>query len=134
MAVYRRDYHKYAGKLTSPTLRFLILPRYAFQQVFHSRLLTVYFALCILVSQVATLIVYLRHNVTVLQALQLPVAEILTIDGSFFLQFLSVQCGLGFILAAVVGPGLVSPDLANNALPLYLGRPFSRAEYVLGKA
>src|SRR5581483_7191800 len=28
---------------------------------------------------------------------------------------------------------LISPDLANNALPLYFCRPFSRAEYVLGK-
>src|SRR5262249_23476194 len=28
----------------------------------------------------------------------------------------------------------VSPDLTNNALSLYLARPFSRAEYVLGKA
>ena len=36
-------------------------------------------------------------------------------------------------LTAFVGPGLVSPDLANSALPLYFCRPFSRAEYVLGK-
>jgi ABC-2 type transport system permease protein len=28
---------------------------------------------------------------------------------------------------------LVSPDLVNNALPLYFSRPFSRTEYVLGK-
>lgn len=41
---------------------------------------------------------------------------------------------MGFILTVFVGPGLVSPDLANNALPLYFSRPFSRAEYVLGKA
>jgi ABC-type multidrug transport system fused ATPase/permease subunit len=40
---------------------------------------------------------------------------------------------MAFFLAAFVGPGQVSPDLANNALPLYLARPFSRAEYVLGK-
>jgi ABC-2 type transport system permease protein len=32
-----------------------------------------------------------------------------------------------------VGPGLVAPDLNNNALPLYLSRPFSRFEYILGK-
>ena len=40
---------------------------------------------------------------------------------------------LALFLAAFVGPGQVSPDLANNALSLYLARPFSRAEYVLGK-
>ena len=37
------------------------------------------------------------------------------------------------ILGPLVGPVLVSPDLVNNALPLYFSRPFSRAEYVLGK-
>jgi ABC-2 type transport system permease protein len=40
---------------------------------------------------------------------------------------------LAFFLSAFIGPGQVSPDLANNALSLYLARPFSRAEYVLGK-
>ena len=32
-----------------------------------------------------------------------------------------------------MGPALVAPDLRNNGLPLYLSRPFSRTEYVLGK-
>ena len=36
-------------------------------------------------------------------------------------------------MTAFVGPGLISSDLANRALPLYLSRPFSRAEYVIGK-
>jgi ABC-2 type transport system permease protein len=39
-----------------------------------------------------------------------------------------------FLLTAFAGPGLISPDLANGALPLYFCRPFSRAEYVLGKS
>jgi len=46
---------------------------------------------------------------------------------------LNVQGVLAFILTAFVGPGLISSDLANRALPLYLCRPFSRAEYILGK-
>jgi len=33
----------------------------------------------------------------------------------------------------LVGPSLVSPDLVNGGLPLYLCRPFSRGEYVAGK-
>ena len=37
------------------------------------------------------------------------------------------------ILTVLVGPGLVSMDLVNNALPMYFCRPFSRTEYVLGK-
>ena len=45
-----------------------------------------------------------------------------------------VQGVLAFLMTAFAGPGLISPDLANGALPLYFCRPFSRLEYVLGKA
>jgi ABC-2 type transport system permease protein len=44
-----------------------------------------------------------------------------------------VQGVLAYILTVFVGPTLVSPDLVNGALPLYLSRPFSRKEYILGK-
>jgi ABC-2 type transport system permease protein len=47
---------------------------------------------------------------------------------------MSVQGVLAFLMTAFAGPGLISPDLANGALPLYFCRPFSRAEYVLGKS
>jgi hypothetical protein len=40
----------------------------------------------------------------------------------FFATFMGVQCFvLGGLLALLIGPGLISPDLANGALPLYLG-------------
>ena len=48
-------------------------------------------------------------------------------------SFLSVQGVFAFLLTAYAGPGLISPDLSNNALPLYLCRPISRTEYVLSK-
>jgi ABC-2 type transport system permease protein len=47
---------------------------------------------------------------------------------------MSIQGSLAFLMTAFIGPGLVSPDLTNNALPLYFCRPLSRAEYVLGRA
>ena len=46
---------------------------------------------------------------------------------------MGIQSTLAFFIAAFAGPGLISPDLTNGALPLYLSRPFSRAEYTLGK-
>jgi hypothetical protein len=39
-----------------------------------------------------------------------------------------------FLVALIVSPSLVAADLANGALPLYLGRPIDRPDYVLGKA
>jgi ABC-2 type transport system permease protein len=55
------------------------------------------------------------------------------IDGKFFLLFLDTQSSFAFILTAFIGPGLISPDLANGGFSLYLCRPLSRIEYVLGK-
>jgi ABC-2 type transport system permease protein len=63
----------------------------------------------------------------------LQIRDLIEINARFFLNFLGVQSMMAFFLAAFVGPGQISPDLANNALPLYLARPFSRSEYVLGK-
>ena len=51
-----------------------------------------------------------------------------------FFQFLFLWQALpGFFLMVILAPSLVSPDLANNALPLYLSRPINRSDYVLGK-
>jgi ABC-2 type transport system permease protein len=60
--------------------------------------------------------------------------RVLEIDNKFFFQYIAVQGTLSFILTAFTGPGLISPDLTNGALPLYFCRPFSRTEYVVGKA
>jgi ABC-2 type transport system permease protein len=46
---------------------------------------------------------------------------------------MKVQIWFAFFTALLIGPGLVAKDLVNNSLPLYLSRPFSRSEYVLGK-
>ncbi len=37
MAVYKSNYGRYSGELTPAWSRFLILPRYAFREVFQSR-------------------------------------------------------------------------------------------------
>jgi ABC-2 type transport system permease protein len=79
------------------------------------------------------ILVYLHHNANALAVLQINVRELLPIDATFFRTYMEVQGGFAFILAVLVGPPLISRDLSNNALPLYLCRPLSRTEYVLGK-
>lgn len=133
MAVADRRWAPYAGRLTDPRWRFLVLPRYAWQEVFGSRLFVSYFGLCFLGPVVCAGIIYLRSNVEALAALQMVPTMLPEINGRMFLAALIVQAQFGFILAFLAGPAIVSADLANNALPLYLSRPVSRTEYVLGK-
>jgi len=131
MAVHKQSYRGYAGSLTPPATRFLIVTRYAFQNVFKSKLITALFAGCFFYPLGCALAIYLNATASLMSILK--IRQAFEVGGSFFFHFLNAQGALAFVLTALAGPGLVSPDLANNALPLYFCRPFSRAEYVLGK-
>lgn len=136
MAVYGRSYRRYTGELTPPRSRFLIFPRYAYETVFQSKLFVVFFSICFVMPFVGLLIIYLHHNLSALNFLGLPAEQLqraVPIDKGFFYRGLWYQGGLSFLLVFLVGPALVAPDLRNNGLALYLSRPFSRTEYVLGK-
>jgi len=133
MAVYEQTYKPYQGKLTPEWSRFLIIPQHTLRGVFNSKLFTAFYVICFLPLLVEAVLIYLHHNVTALAIMNLNARQLIPIDGSFFQTFVGVQGGLAFFVALLVGPPLVSRDLRNNALPLYLCRPFSRTEYVMGK-
>jgi ABC-2 type transport system permease protein len=135
MAVYKRTYHGYSGPVTADWSRFAIIPRYAYRDLFRSKMVTAFFVGAFLPPIVFLLLIYLSHSLPHLAQLmgQRGTDSPITVNSTFFLVFLNFQSALAFIFTAFVGPGLVSRDLANRALPLYLSRPFSRAEYVAGK-
>lgn len=136
MAVYEQTYRRYEGSLTPEVTRFLVLPRYSLREVFSSKLFLAFFVLCFIPPLVAMGIVWVLHNSTFLAFAQMifrgetPQIEI----GETFCHALVLCQGvLALFLTILVAPALVAKDLANNALPLYLSRPFSRWEYVAGK-
>ncbi|MGA2593281.1 MAG: ABC transporter permease subunit [Bryobacteraceae bacterium] len=133
MAVYKQTYRGYDGPSTPAWSRFLILPRYAFEEKRRSKFFTMFFLVTMLAPLIFALIIYAEHNLSALKLLRAGQGDLIPINAQFFQNLLGWQSMMAFFLAAFVGPGLVSPDLANNALPLYLARPFSRAEYVFGK-
>ncbi len=133
MAVYKQTYKRYDGPVTGSRWRFMILPRYSFQTAFESRGFTAFFVICFVPSLIGLLALYFRSNADILASVGMNFVSAFPIDTRFFLTLFQIQSFLTFVLAMFLGPGLVSPDLTNNALPLYLSRPFSRREYVLGK-
>ena len=133
MAVYEQTYKRYAGPLTPEWSRFLIIPRHALRGTFNSKLFVAFFAICFIPLLIEAILIYLRHNVGALAALTINVRELIPVDAFFFQVFVNIQNSFAFLLALLIGPPLVSRDLRNNALPLYLCRPFSRTEYVIGK-
>ena len=134
MAVYKKTYRPYEGALTASWRRLLVIPRYAFEDLRKSRFLTIFYILSFIYPLIASLIIYVQHNASALRLINAEGAQrMISINVSFYMGVLGWQSMLALFLSAFVGPGQVSPDLSNNALSLYLARPFSRAEYVLGK-
>lgn len=133
MAVYKRTYRGYSGPLTPTWSRFLVLFRFSRRNLFRSKAATAFFVLCFFFPLLCMLGLYANAHLSAFTLLAGRSGPLFTVDSSFFLNYLRVQCSFAFILTAFVGPGLVSPDLANGALTLYLCRPVTRTEYVLGK-
>jgi ABC-type transport system involved in multi-copper enzyme maturation permease subunit len=63
----------------------------------------------------------------------LPQAEFLTLTPETFREFLDQQQFFVFLITVYVGSGLIANDRRANALQLYLSKPMTRAEYVMGK-
>ena len=133
MAVYKRTYKGYTGSLTPAWSRFLVLYQFSRRTLFRSKVQAAFFVICFFYPLLCLLGIYANSNLSAFSFLGPRAGPILEINSNFFALFLSVQAAFAFLLTAFIGPGLVSPDLANGALTLYLCRPLSRAGYVLGK-
>jgi ABC-type transport system involved in multi-copper enzyme maturation permease subunit len=133
MAVYKRRYNPYIGSLTPEWSRFFVLTRYAFADLFKSR----FFVLLLVLSLVPNLFfagyIFIANNKTVQLLMQLRSADFFSVESEYFIIIMIAETQAAFLLNCWVGPVLIAGDLTNGALPLFLSRPFSRAEYVLGK-
>ncbi|MCM2268997.1 MAG: hypothetical protein NDJ75_02735 [Thermoanaerobaculia bacterium] len=134
MPVYDRRYRGYSGERRSPRGLFWTITRYGFAEIFASRLLLVLFvAACLPVVVYATMI-YVANNLELLTLFEVRDNELQeSLSGTLFFWFVVGQGNLAFLFASFAGPSLVGPDLAHGAMPLYLSRPMSRGDYVLGK-
>ena len=133
MAVYKRTYTGYEGALTPEWSRFLILPRAAYGRLGQMKLLTILRMVSLFYPLGCIVWVYIANNLSVLASMGVNAVQFVKVETSLFLYLCWVQGAFAYVMTALVGPVLVSPDLVNNALPLYFSRPFSRTEYVLGK-
>jgi len=60
-------------------------------------------------------------------------ASFLAPTASTFRDFLAVQAVFVFFITLYVGSGLIANDRRANALQIYLSKPLTRVEYVVGK-
>ena len=133
MAVYRHGYHRYRGRIAGPWTRFMVLPRFSWRRLFQQRLVVLLTAVAMIWPLLCALFIYITNHAELLQGLDRDFLDFIKVDGKFFLVFMDVQAAFAIFLAALVGPGLIAPDLSNNALPLYFSRPITRFGYALAR-
>lgn len=61
------------------------------------------------------------------------VSQIIAPASSTFRDFVSQQSTFAFFVTIYVGAGLIASDRRANALQIYLSKPISRTEYIVGK-
>lgn len=133
MAVYRRGYQRYQGPVSGRWARLTVLPRFAWRRLFQQRLVVGLTVAAMIWPLLCAIFIYLANHAELLKGLGKDFQNFINVDGDFFLIFMIVQAFFAVFLAALAGPGLIAPDLANNALPLYFSRPMTRSDYAFGK-
>lgn len=134
MAIFQKAYQGYDGAVSAPLDRMLVIFRYALADAFRSRLFVAFFAICFLPSIGLMCVLYLFYNLEFLLQLDVNLDELVAIDGEFFYFAMQVpQTFMLFALVVAIGPPMISPDLRNNAMPLYLSRSISKFHYIAGK-
>ena len=132
MAVYRRGYQRYQGKIEGRLRRFLVLPRFSWKRMFRQRLIVLILVAATVYPLLCAAFVYLSNNADLLNLIP-TLRNSIEINDKFFMAFMSAQKIFAVFLAALTGPGLIAPDVANNALQLYFSRPLTRIDYALGR-
>ncbi len=139
MPVYDHRYRGWSGERRSGRFRIWTVARFALGDLWKSRLALLLFIVALLPPLFFAGMIYLASNVEMLTAVGFNVAgpgvdaSWMAIDKEPFFWFLVWQSSFAFFLSAFIGPTLVAPDLAHNALPLFLSRPLTRTDYILGK-
>ncbi len=134
MAVHSHVFRPYEGARTAPRNRWLVVARYALSEALSLKKTIALLVVAAFPLLAAAVAIYLRHNLEAIKILDLPLRALMPIDAKFFSSILTLQCYIAFVLTAAVGARAMVNDLRDNALPLYLSRPLTRVEYVLGKA
>jgi ABC-2 type transport system permease protein len=111
----------------------MVLPRFAWRRLFRQRLVVLLTVISMIWPLLCAGFIYLTNHADLLKGLDREFKDFIVVNGRFFLIFMDVQAAFAIFLAALTGPGLIAPDLENNALPLYFSRPLTRSDYALAR-
>lgn len=126
MPIYEQGYRRWEARGPLSRLRFWPITREALRGILSKR--------PFLLLLFASFIPFLVRVGQIWIGTQMPqLGEMLPVDGRIFGGFLNGQIGFVVFLALFGGAALVADDLRCGAMLVYLSRPLTRRDYVLGK-
>ena len=126
MPIYDQGYRRYEARGPLREIRFWPITREALRMILAKRAFLGLLALSFLPFVVQVIRVYI--------VTRFPEAgRVLPVDGRLFGEFLNQQTGFTILLSIFGASGLIANDLRTGAILVYLSRPLTRRDYVLGK-
>jgi len=125
MPIHDQGYRRYKGTRTPRGHAWAVITTAGLRTFFSRRVFIGLLLFSWLPFIVRTVQFYAAANFPQMAAIA-PTAET-------FRQFLDQQRPFVFFVSVYVGAGLIANDRRANALQIYLSKPLTRAEYVLGK-
>ena len=133
MPIHTQDYRHWEGTLNPrPYTRWWIITKAELKLLAQRKIVR-------LIVAIPPAIYILAHAILIYILNQVPGAEFsFDIDNEFFQKFLFriIPVPSSFLIALLAifgGSGLIATDLKNNALSLYLSKPISWIDYLIGK-
>jgi ABC-2 type transport system permease protein len=126
MPIYEQSYRRYEARAALRQVRFWPITREALRMILAKRAFVILLLACFVpfVVRVVQIYVFTRFP---------EIGRVLPVDGRMFGEFLNQQIGFTVLLSIFGGSGLVANDLRTGAILVYLSRPLTRRDYVLGK-
>jgi ABC-2 type transport system permease protein len=124
--IYEQSYRRYQAREPLKEIRFWPIAREALGSILAKR--------AFLLLLVASWLPFLFRVLQIVAVRQLPqFRPMLPVDATLFGEFLNGQVVFALLLSIFGGAGLVANDLRTGAILVYLSRPLTRRDYVLGK-
>ncbi len=125
MPIHDQGYRRYGGDKVPRGRTWVIIARSGIRSMIGRR---AFVALLI-----AAWLPFLVRAVQIYAAANLPQVQFLAPTGETFRQFLGQQEVFLFFVTVYAGAGLIANDRRANALQIYLSKPLTRVEYIVGK-
>lgn len=125
MPIHDQGYRRYRGDRVPNGRTWMVIARTGVRAFFHKRA----FLGLLLLSWMP----FFARALQIYAVANLPQAAFLALTPETFRQFLQQQQIFVFFITVYVGSGLIANDRRANALQIYLSKPLTRSEYVLGK-